>query len=72
MAAGLPPGVVAEVERLAGELTALGRDAEKIGKSPVPEGGVRHLVFLRNRGFFSSLVVPRHCCVYVCNITWLG
>ncbi|MEW2620779.1 hypothetical protein [Streptomyces sp. NPDC048106] len=29
---GLPPGVVAEVERLAAELAALGRDAVKVGR----------------------------------------
>ncbi|MFI1179662.1 hypothetical protein ACH4UT_08905 [Streptomyces sp. NPDC020799] len=72
VSAGLPPGVMAEVERLATELAALGRDAEKVGRSPRSEGGVRHFDFLGGRGFLSFLVVPRHCCVYVCDITWYG
>ncbi|WP_308294029.1 hypothetical protein [Streptomyces sp. UNOC14_S4] len=57
---------------MATELTALGRDAEKVGRSPKPEGGVRFFDFLSGRGFFSFLVVPRHCRVCVCTITWYG
>ncbi|WP_191873718.1 hypothetical protein [Streptomyces filipinensis] len=27
---------------------------------------------LGGRGFISFLAVPRHQCVYVCNVTWYG
>lgn len=69
---GLPPGVVAEVERLAVELAALGRDAVKVGRPIDREGGLREFDVLGGRGFISFLAVPRHECVYICNITWYG
>lgn len=69
---GLPPGVVAEVERIATELAALGRDAERAGDPPDREGSLRNFPVLGGRGFFQFLVLPRHECVYVCNIVWHG
>ncbi|MFC9845748.1 hypothetical protein ACFWFF_32930 [Streptomyces sp. NPDC060223] len=69
---GLPPGVVAEVERLATELAALGHDAVRIGRPVGREGGLREFDLLGGRGFISFLAVPRHECVYVCNVTWYG
>ncbi|MCC9158076.1 hypothetical protein LZP81_29375 [Streptomyces parvulus] len=39
LTAGLPVGVVAEVERIATEIAALGRDAEGAGSRPEPPGG---------------------------------
>ncbi|MGW1194294.1 hypothetical protein ACWD4B_00315 [Streptomyces sp. NPDC002536] len=72
VAAGLPPGVKAEVERLATELAALGRDAVKVGRPDDREGGLREFDFLAGRGFFNFLVLPRDCYVYVVNITWYG
>ncbi|MFD3931774.1 hypothetical protein [Streptomyces sp. NBC_01356] len=69
---GLPPGVVAEVERLATELAALGHDAVRIGRPVDREGGLREFDLLGGRGFISFLAVPRHECVYVCNVTWYG
>ena len=41
LAGGLPHGVVAEVERLATELAALGHDAVKVGRPADREGGLR-------------------------------
>ncbi|MFE1308941.1 hypothetical protein [Streptomyces sp. NPDC058755] len=69
---GLPPGVVAEVERLAAELAALGHDAVKVGRPLDREGGLREFDILGGRGFISFLAVPRHECVCVCNVTWYG
>ncbi|MEV6163103.1 hypothetical protein AB0L71_14465 [Streptomyces sp. NPDC052052] len=69
---GLPPGVVAEVERLATELAALGHDAVKVGRPLDREGGLREFDLMGGRGFLSFLAVPRHACVYICNVTWYG
>ena len=69
---GLPPGVVAEVERLATEIAALGQEATRIGRPFDREGGLREFDILGGRGFISFLAVPRHTCVYVCNVTWYG
>ncbi|NUR01215.1 MAG: hypothetical protein HOY79_33200 [Streptomyces sp.] len=69
---GLPAGVVAEVERLATELATLGRDSVKVGRPFDKEGGLREFDILGGRGFISFLAVPRHECVYVCNVTWCG
>jgi hypothetical protein len=70
VAGGLPPGVVAEVERVATELAALGGDAAKVGRPLDREGGLREFDILGGRGFISFLAVPRHQRIYVCNITW--
>ncbi|MFF5498149.1 hypothetical protein [Streptomyces aquilus] len=35
-------------------------------------GGLREFDILGGRGFISFLAVPRHECVYVCNVTWYG
>ncbi|MFE6619416.1 hypothetical protein [Streptomyces sp. NPDC057740] len=69
---GLAPGVVAEVERLATELAAPGHDSVKVGRPLDREGGLREFDILGGRGFISFLAVPRHECVYVCNVTWYG
>ncbi|MBZ4014185.1 hypothetical protein [Streptomyces purpurogeneiscleroticus] len=72
VAGGLPLGATAEVERLATELAALGRDAVKVGRPVDREGGLREFDILGGRGFISFLAVPRHECIYICNITWYG
>ncbi|MBD0424819.1 hypothetical protein AB0L35_26245 [Streptomyces sp. NPDC052309] len=72
VAGGLPPGVVAEVERLAGELAVLGHDSVRVGRPLDREGGLREFDLLGGRGFISFLPVPRHECVYVCHVTWYG
>ncbi|WJV48808.1 hypothetical protein [Streptomyces flavofungini] len=69
---GLPPGVVAEIERLATELAALGPDSVRAGSPDDREGGLRVFSLLGGRGFIQFLAVPRHECVYVCHITWTG
>jgi hypothetical protein len=69
---GLPTGVVAEVERLTTELAALGEGSVRIGRPTDREGGLREFDILGGRGFISFLPVPRHECVYVCNITFYG
>nr|WP_206328149.1 hypothetical protein [Streptomyces sp. S3(2020)] len=68
----MPTGVVAEVERLATELAALGQDSVKVGRPVDREGGLPEFDILGGRGFISFLAVPRHECVYVCNVTWYG
>jgi hypothetical protein len=61
--AGMPPHVVAEVERLAGEMVALaevGVDVTDLGEGPqrgVP-GGVRRIPLLTD-GWFYALPLPR-------------
>lgn len=72
VASGLPPGVVAEVERLATELAALGVHAAAVGRPLNREGGLREFDILSGRGFISYLATPRHHRIYVCNITWYG
>ena len=52
------------------ELAALGHDAVKVGRPTDREGGLREFDLLAGRGFISFLAVPRHECVYVCNVTW--
>ncbi|WP_316769481.1 hypothetical protein [Streptomyces sasae] len=69
---GLPSGVIAEIERLATELAALGQDSVKVGRPLDREGGLRQFDLFGGRGFMSFLPVPRHECIYVCNITWHG
>ncbi|MFG2997159.1 hypothetical protein [Streptomyces sp. NPDC048340] len=69
---GLPPGVIAEAERIATELAAIGADAARVGRPTDREGGLREFDILVGRGFIQFLVVPRHECVYVCNIVWYG
>ncbi|MET9434274.1 hypothetical protein [Streptomyces sp. NPDC006551] len=69
---GLPPGVVAEVERLVTELAALGNEAPKVGRPIDREGGLREFDILGGRGFISFLAAPRRECVYIRDITWYG
>ncbi|MFC8368272.1 hypothetical protein ACIA6T_34060 [Streptomyces sp. NPDC051740] len=70
---GLPVGVIAEVERIATELAALGRDAELAGSRPEDRpGGLRNFPLFGGRGFLQFLAVPGHECVYICNIVWFG
>ncbi|TQL21234.1 hypothetical protein [Streptomyces sp. SLBN-134] len=70
---GLPVGVIAEVERIATELAALGRDAELAGSRPEDRpGGLRNFPLFGGRGFLQFLAVPGHECVYICNIVWMG
>jgi hypothetical protein len=43
-----------------------------VGRPLDREGGLREFDILNGRGFISFLAVPRHECVYVCNITFYG
>ncbi|MET7762866.1 hypothetical protein ABZS71_12825 [Streptomyces sp. NPDC005393] len=63
---------MAEVERLATELAALGVDAAKVGRPFDREGGLREFDILGGRGFINFLAVARHHRIYVCNVTWHG
>ncbi|MBT2439321.1 hypothetical protein J7E93_04140 [Streptomyces sp. ISL-36] len=47
-------------------------EATKVGRPIDREGRLREFDILSGRGFISFLAVPRHECVYVCNITWYG
>ncbi|WP_235031829.1 hypothetical protein [Actinacidiphila yanglinensis] len=49
LTSGLPPGVIAEVERLATELAALGDDSTKVGRPFDREGGLREFDILNGR-----------------------
>lgn len=73
LTAGLPVGVVTEVERIATELAAPGREAEMAGGRPEGKpGGLRNFPIFGGRGFIQFLAVPRHECVYICNVAWHG
>ncbi|MEU5898226.1 MULTISPECIES: hypothetical protein [Streptomyces] len=72
---GVPSGVVAEVERPATELAALGPESVRVGRPTDREGGLREFDFLGDRGFIDFPPAPRHERVYVCyvcDITWYG
>jgi hypothetical protein len=49
-----------------------GPGSVKVGRPLGREGGLREFDILGGRGFISFLAVPRHQCVYVCNVTWYG
>lgn len=59
LAAGLPVGAVAEIERLATELAVLGADAEQAGRPPERTGGLREFPLGDDVGFF-KFIVARH------------
>lgn len=40
--------------------------------TPQRQAGLREFHLLGGRGLISFLGVPRHECVYVCNVTWYG
>lgn len=64
---------MAEVERIATELAALGHDAEMAGSRPEEKPGrLRNFPLFGGRGFIRFLAVPRHECVYIRNIVWNG
>jgi hypothetical protein len=65
-------GPVGAEERLAAEPAAPGQDSVKVGRPLDREGGLREFDILGGRGFISFLPVPRHECVYVCDVTWYG
>lgn len=61
------------MERIATEIAAPGRDAEMVGSRPEGKpGGLRNFPIFGGRGFIQFHAVPRHECVYVCNIVWNG
>lgn len=55
--AGLPPEVIAEVERLADQLVVLGEAAGDVGRGRVSGGGMRIRDIFGGRGFFGFFVV---------------
>lgn len=70
--AGFPQHIVAEVERLAGELVELakvGVDITDIGEGPRhgQPGGVRRLPLLAD-GWFYALPLPRLCLVAITRV----
>ncbi|MEE1743288.1 MULTISPECIES: hypothetical protein [unclassified Streptomyces] len=44
----------------------------KVGRPLDREGGLREFDIMGERGFISFLAVPRHECVYVCDVAWYG
>ncbi|GAA2339525.1 hypothetical protein [Streptomyces cuspidosporus] len=69
---GLPHEVVAEVERLAEQLTVLGRDAIDVGRGNPHGGGLRTQDIFGGRGFFMFMALERLELVVITRITWLG
>ena len=67
---GAPPAFVAEVEKMADELVRAA-SAFYLGGSGYqgqgPKGGVAHVP----GGFLEYLVIPRHECVYVLQVTYI-
>ncbi|WP_306369926.1 hypothetical protein [Nocardiopsis sp. CC223A] len=59
LAAGLPAGAVAEIERPATELTALGADADQADRPHDRSGGLREFPLGDDMGFF-KFIVARH------------
>ena len=69
---GLPPEVVAEVERLADQLAVLGADAAQVGRGRLHGGGLRTQDVFGGRGFFMFLALERACLIVVTRVTWTG
>ncbi|WP_017559813.1 hypothetical protein [Nocardiopsis baichengensis] len=69
---GLPVGAVAEVERLAAELAALGADADTVGRPEDRVGGLRQFTLFEGRGFFSYLVDRHHEDIVIVQVVWFG
>ncbi|PWI43802.1 hypothetical protein [Streptomyces sp. ICBB 8177] len=70
--AGLPGEAVIEVERLAGQLAILGRDALDAGRGRLEGGGLRTLDLFGGRGFLTFLVIERLERVFVVRVVWYG
>ncbi|MCQ4045505.1 hypothetical protein ACFOSC_01875 [Streptantibioticus rubrisoli] len=68
---GLPEEVVAEVERLARQLAALGRDALEAGRGPRP-GSLRLLDFFGGFGLLAFLPLERAEVIVITQVTWAG
>ncbi|MEO3863821.1 hypothetical protein [Acrocarpospora sp. B8E8] len=71
VASGLPTLVIAEVERLAGQLVILGRDATNAGRGPLHGGGLRTLDLFGGRGFLHFIVAEHLHLVLIVRVTWL-
>ncbi|MCY0927266.1 hypothetical protein OTB20_13815 [Streptomyces sp. H27-H1] len=69
---GLPPEVVTEIERLADQLTILGRDAGDVGRGPIEGGGLRTLDIFGGRGFLVFLAPERLREISIVRVIWLG
>ncbi|MFC4562685.1 hypothetical protein ACFO4E_12535 [Nocardiopsis mangrovi] len=68
---GLPAEVVAEVERLAEQLTILGPDAAAAGRGPAHGGGLRTLNIFGGRGFFMYLAPEGLNVISIVRIVWV-
>lgn len=69
---GMPQAVVAEVERLAGQLVELGADAAQVGRGKLHGGGLRSQDIFGGRGFFMFLALERLRLIVVTQVTWTG
>jgi hypothetical protein len=67
---GLPLEVEAEVERLAEQLTVLGRDAAHAGEGNLHGGGLRSLDIFGGRGFLMFLAAERLRLVVITRVMW--
>ncbi|MDP4504009.1 hypothetical protein [Nonomuraea turcica] len=67
--AGLPPTVILEVERLAGQLAVLGTDATRAGRGPLHGGGLRTLDLFGGRGFLNFIVAEHLRLVLIVRVT---
>lgn len=59
-----------ELEQIVNEAVTDPAEATGVGRPIDREGGLREFDILGGRGFINFLAVPRHECVYVCDITW--
>lgn len=69
---GLPGEVIAEVERLAEQLTVLGYDAAAAGRGPAHGGGLRTLDIFGGRGYFMYLAPERARVISIVRVVWIG
>lgn len=67
---GLPVDVIAEVERLADQLTTLGADAVDVGRGRAG-GNMRTVDLFGGRGFFMFFAVEHIRLIAIVRVTWV-
>lgn len=72
LAEGLPVGTVAEIERLATELAALGELADNAGNPKERAGGLRDFPFSDDKGYLHFLLSHQLKEIVIVRITYCG
>ncbi|MFE2429699.1 hypothetical protein ACFXJ5_23490 [Streptomyces sp. NPDC059373] len=67
---GLPPEALSEVERIAGSLAVLGRDASQVGRGPAHGGGLRTVDLSEGRGFLLFMAYAPDRMIVVVRVIW--